>query len=115
MPCWAASLGDIGEMFPDTDEANRGRDSGEMLRLAWRAVAAGGYAIENLDCIVFAQRPKLSPYKDAIRRSIAALLELEVDRVGLKAKTGESVGPVGRQEAIMAECVALLIKKEVTS
>ncbi len=111
----AASLGDIGEMFPDTDEANRGRDSGEMLRLAWRAVAAGGYAIENLDCIVFAQRPKLSPYKDAIRRSIAALLELEVDRVGLKAKTGESVGPVGRQEAIMAECVALLIKKEVTS
>ncbi len=111
----AAALGDIGEMFPDTDEANRGRDSGEMLRLAGRAVAARGFAIENVDCIVFAQRPKLSPHKEAIRASIAALLGLAVDRVGLKAKTGENVGPVGRQEAVMAECVALLTRKEASS
>ncbi len=57
---------------------------------------------------MFAQRPKLSPYKKAIRESLAALLEIEPDRVNVKAKTGEAVGPVGREEAIMAECVALL-------
>ena len=74
-------------------------------------MAAAGFTIVNLDCIVFAQRPKLSPYKDAIRASIAALLGLEVDCVGVKAKTGEHVGPVGRQEAIMAECVVLLSRR----
>jgi 2-C-methyl-D-erythritol 2,4-cyclodiphosphate synthase len=106
----AASLGDIGELFPDTDPANRGRDSGEMLRLARERVAAAGYAIVNVDCIVFAQTPKLSPYKDQIRARVAELLNIAPDCVGMKAKTGEHVGPVGRQEALMAECVALLKK-----
>jgi 2-C-methyl-D-erythritol 2,4-cyclodiphosphate synthase len=109
----AASLGDIGEMFPNTDPANRGRDSGEMLRLARRNVDRAGYRIVNLDCIVFLQRPKLSPYKQAIRRRIAELLELPADCVGLKAKTGEAVGPVGREEAVMAECVVLLEKADL--
>jgi 2-C-methyl-D-erythritol 2,4-cyclodiphosphate synthase len=108
----AASLGDIGEMFPNTDPANRGRDSGEMLALAWQAVRARGFRIVNLDCIVFLQEPKLSPYKTPIRQRIADLLGLDVEQVGLKAKTGESVGPVGRQEAIMAECVVLLEQTE---
>lgn len=108
----AASLGDIGEMFPNTDPANRGRDSGEMLSLAWQAVRGQRFQIVNLDCIVFLQEPKLSPYKMSIRERIAELLELPVDRVGLKAKTGEGVGPVGRQEAIMAECVVLLERSE---
>lgn len=104
----AAALGDIGELFSDTDPANRGRDSGEMLQMAWQQVAAQGYRIVNLDCIVFAQQPKLSPYKLPIRQRIAELLNLSVDCVGLKAKTGEAVGPIGRQEAIAAQCVALL-------
>jgi 2-C-methyl-D-erythritol 2,4-cyclodiphosphate synthase len=104
----AAALGDIGELFPDTDAAHRGRDSGEMLQLAWQQVAARGYRVVNLDCIVHAQQPKLSPYKETIRRRIATLLGLSADCVGVKAKTGEAVGPVGRQEAIMAECVVLL-------
>lgn len=108
----AASLGDIGEMFPNTDPANRGRDSGEMLALAWQAVSRRGFRIVNLDCIVFLQEPKLSPYKTPIRQRIADLLGLDVEQVGLKAKTGESVGPVGRQEAIMAECVVLLERSE---
>jgi 2-C-methyl-D-erythritol 2,4-cyclodiphosphate synthase len=108
----AASLGDIGEMFPNTDPANRGRDSGEMLALAWQAVRVRGFRIVNLDCIVFLQEPKLSPYKAPIRQRIADLLGLDVEQVGLKAKTGESVGPVGRQEAIMAECVVLLEQTE---
>lgn len=104
----AAALGDIGELFPDTDEANRGRDSAEMLRLAYGKVVAAGYSLVNLDCIVFAQQPKLSPHKDTIRQQIAAILEIEAARVGVKAKTGEGVDAVGRQEAIMAQCVALL-------
>ncbi|MBX7167921.1 MAG: 2-C-methyl-D-erythritol 2,4-cyclodiphosphate synthase [Pirellulales bacterium] len=104
----AAALGDIGELFPDTDPVNRGRDSAEMLQLAAARVHAAGFDVVNLDCIVFAQRPKLSPYKLEIRRCIAELLGLSTDRVGIKAKTGEHVGPVGREEAIMAECVALV-------
>lgn len=104
----AAALGDIGELFPDTDPANRGRDSAQMLQLAARQVVAAGYRIVNLDCIVFAQRPKLSPFKVAIQESIASLLGLEAGQVGVKAKTGEAVGPIGREEAIQAECVVLL-------
>lgn len=110
----AAALGDIGEMFSDTDQANRGRDSGEMLQLAWTRVARAGYRLVNVDCIVFVQQPKLSPYKQAMRERIAELLGLPADCVGLKAKTGEAVGPVGRQEAIMAECVALLEKMDAS-
>ena len=106
----AAALGDIGEMFPDTDPANRGRDSAEMLAEAAQRVAAAGYRIANLDCIVFAQQPKLSPYKDPIRRRIAEILGIDVGQVGLKAKTGEGVGPIGREEAVSAECVVLLEK-----
>lgn len=104
----AAGAGDIGEMFPDTETANRGRDSGEMLLAAWQAVAARGFRIVNIDCIVFAQLPKLSPYKQAIRQRIAGLLGTSETCIGVKAKTGEGVGPVGREEAIMAECVVLL-------
>ncbi len=103
-----AALGDIGELFPDTDPSNRGRDSAEMLRLAYEQVLAAGYSIGNLDCIVFAQLPKLSPYKEAIRQRIAEILGIAVSQIGLKAKTGEHVGPVGRMEAIMAECLVLL-------
>lgn len=104
----AAALGDIGELFPDTEAANRGRDSADMLRLAWQRVAAAGWRIGNLDCIVFAQRPKLLAYKQAIRERIAEILRIEPGQVGLKAKTGERLGEIGREEAIAAQCVALL-------
>lgn len=104
----AAALGDIGELFPDTDPANRGRDSADMLSAALARVAAAGYRVANVDCIVFAQRPKLSPYKGAIRSRLAELLEIAPECVGVKAKTGELVGPVGRQEALMAQAVVLL-------
>lgn len=104
----AAAIGDIGEMFPDTDPANRGNDSSEMLIAALKRVAVAGYRVSNVDCIVFAERPKLSPYKEAIRERLAALLEIAPDRVGVKAKTGEAVGPVGREEAIMAQAIVAI-------
>lgn len=104
----AAAAGDIGELFPDTAAENRGRDSADMLRQAYARVRAAGYSAVNLDCIVFAQRPKLSQHKEAIRRRIAQILELTIESVGVKAKTGEGVDAVGREEAIMAQCVALV-------
>lgn len=104
----AAAIGDIGQMFPDTDPANRGRDSAEMLRAARDAALAVGWQIVNLDCIVFLQRPKILPYRQAILGRLAEILDLEPERVGLKAKTGEQVGPVGREEVVAAQCVALL-------
>ncbi|MBW3597488.1 MAG: 2-C-methyl-D-erythritol 2,4-cyclodiphosphate synthase [Planctomycetes bacterium] len=104
----AAALGDIGELFPDDDPANRGRDSAEMLQLAYRRVQDAGYRLVNLDCIVFAQRPKLGAYKKGIQARLAEILETAPEAIGVKAKTGELVGPVGREEAIAAECVALL-------
>ncbi|MCR4412578.1 MAG: 2-C-methyl-D-erythritol 2,4-cyclodiphosphate synthase [Thermoguttaceae bacterium] len=104
----AAALGDIGERFPDTDPANRGRDSAQMLRAAWQSVAQAGWRIANLDCVVFAQRPRILPYRDAICRSVAGILGIQPEQIGLKAKTGEGLGEIGREEAIAAQCVALL-------
>jgi|SRR3989304_552659 len=104
----AAALGDLGQMFPDTDPSNRGRNSIEMLRAALDAVTSVGLKICNLDCIVSAQRPKLLTHKQMIRERLAEILDLEPERIGLQAKTGELVGPVGREEAIEAQCVVLL-------
>ncbi len=104
----AAALGDIGELFPDTAVENRGRDSADMLGRAYQAVRAAGYTVINVDCIVFAQRPKLSGYKEAMRGRIAEILALSPDAVIVKAKTGEGVDAVGREEAVMAQAVVLL-------
>ena len=110
----AAGLGDIGELFPNTDPANRHRDSGEMLRAAWDNVRQQHWQIVNLDTIVFAEKPKITPHKEAIRQRIAELLHIDVSQVGLKAKTGETIGIIGREEAIAAECVVLLITEPVS-
>ena len=104
----AAALGDIGELFPDNDPANKGRDSAEMLRLAADRVAAAGWQVVNLDCVIFAQRPKILPYRQQIRSRVAAILGIDEGSVWLKAKTGEGVGPIGAEEAIAAESVVLL-------
>jgi 2-C-methyl-D-erythritol 2,4-cyclodiphosphate synthase len=104
----AAALPDIGVMFPNTDLANRSRDSAEMLAAAAALVAKAGFRIVNLDCVVRAQRPRISDYYDAIRHRVAGILRLHPHQFGLKAKTGEGIGPVGREEVIEAHCVALL-------
>lgn len=104
----AAGLPDIGQTFPNTDAANRGRDSAEMLRLAYERVTAAGWRVVNLDCVIAAERPKISPAKEQIVARLAEILGIEATQVGLKAKTGEGVGPVGREESIEARCVALL-------
>jgi 2-C-methyl-D-erythritol 2,4-cyclodiphosphate synthase len=104
----AVGLPDIGELFPNTDEANRERDSADMLRIAYGQVQGAGYRLANLDCVISAQEPKLSPYKEAIRAQLAGILSVGESHVNIKAKTGEGVGTVGEQITIEARCVALL-------
>ena len=111
----AIGCGDIGELFPNTDEANRNRDSGEMLQAAAQQVTSAGYQILNLDCVVSAERPRLSPHRKSIRERIAQLLNIDCGQVFVKGKTGEGVGPIGRKEAIGARCVVLLAISELPS
>ena len=110
----ATALGDIGDWFPDSDPQNRGRDSTEMLRLAYDACRQAGYQITNLDCIVFAERPKLGNRKRRMAEQIATILAIPPEKISVKAKTGEGLGAVGRGEAMMAECIVLLQELDET-
>ncbi len=103
-----AGLGDIGEWFPDDDPQWKGANSATLLAAALTAVRGRGWHIVNLDCTIFAQRPKLMPHKPAIRRRIAELMDIAADTVNIKAKTGEEVGPIGRGEAVAADAIVLL-------
>ena len=107
----AAGLGDIGEWFPNTDPQWAGADSTVFLQAALDAVKERGWEVVNLDCTLHAERPKLSPHKRAIAANVAKLLEIAEDRVNVKAKTGEKVGPVGRLEAIDADAVVLIERR----
>ena len=108
----AAGLGDIGEWFPNTDNQWANADSTVFLRRAVEEIRNHGWDIANLDCTVHAERPKLSPYKRIIADRLAQLLEISPDRVNVKAKTGEKVGPIGRMEAIDADAITLLVRSK---
>ena len=105
----AAAAGDIGEMFADTDPANRGRDSLEMLAAAVARVAALGWAVGQVDVTVVAERPKLHPYRDAMRERLATVLGVPASHVGVKGKTNEGMGWVGRGEGLACLAVATLV------
>ncbi len=105
----AASLGDIGRHFPDTDERFKGADSGVLLAEVARRVRAAGFEIGNIDSTVIAQAPKLAPHIDAMRQRIADVLGLTVSQVNVKAKTAEKLGPVGQGLSIEARAVAMLV------
>jgi 2-C-methyl-D-erythritol 2,4-cyclodiphosphate synthase len=106
----AAGLGDIGEWFPDNDPQYAGADSGVLLQRVVDRLSADGWWLVNLDCTIHAQRPKLSPHKTEIAKRIAGLLRVDAEQVNVKAKTGEQVGPIGREEAIAADAVVLIQK-----
>lgn len=106
----AAGLPDIGQLFPNTSEENRGRDSAEMLALGMEAVRDGGWSIVNLDCVVQLEHPKLSPHKDLMKKRIAEILQIQSDQIAIKGKTGEGVGEIGRGELCEATCVVLLLR-----
>ncbi|HPP54355.1 MAG TPA: 2-C-methyl-D-erythritol 2,4-cyclodiphosphate synthase, partial [Thermoguttaceae bacterium] len=110
----AAGLGDIGQYFPPEDPANRGRDSAEMLQRVLGQVQAVGWQIVNIDCIVHLERPKLAPHWLQIRARLAEVLHIAPEQIGLKAKTGEGLGAIGREELWMAQAVVLLAKTITT-
>jgi 2-C-methyl-D-erythritol 2,4-cyclodiphosphate synthase len=104
----AAGLGDIGEHFPDTEEAWRGADSMQLLAAIVAMVIAGGLEIVNVDCTLVMEEPKLGPHRAAIRERLAQALGLHIGRVNVKACTGEGMGFVGRREGVAALAVASL-------
>jgi 2-C-methyl-D-erythritol 2,4-cyclodiphosphate synthase len=104
----AAGLGDLGRRFPDSDPAWRGADSRELLRTAWREIAALGFRVVNVDCTLICQAPRIAPHVGAMRAHLAADLGVEPGAVNVKATTSEGLGFTGRGEGIAANAVALL-------
>ena len=96
----AAALGDIGEMFPDTDPDLRGANSMEMLRAAVGRVRAAGYAVVNADVVVIAETPRIGPYRDAMRAGLAEALGVTMADVNVKGKSNERMGWIGRGEGL---------------
>ncbi len=107
----AAALGDIGEMFPDTDAANKGKDSVIMLEAAVARMHAAGFAVGNVDITVVTQLPKIGPQREAIRARLAAVLGVEVSAVFVKGKTNEGMGWIGRGEGLAVMCTATLVPR----
>ncbi len=106
--------GDIGKHFPDTDPEFKDADSRKLLTYIWEYVKEQGYELGNIDCTVIAQKPKLAPYIEQMRESIANLLEADISQVNVKATTSEHLGFVGREEGIAALAVILLTKHPVS-
>jgi 2-C-methyl-D-erythritol 2,4-cyclodiphosphate synthase len=105
----AAGLGDIGAMFPDTDERWRGADSMQLLAQAVERVRARGWRIANVDSTVIAQAPRIAPHVAAMRRSLASVLGIDPEDIGVKGKTTERLGFTGRGEGIAALAVVSLL------
>ncbi len=102
--------GDIGKLFPDTDPAYKGADSLKLLAEVARVARAGGYEIIDIDCVIAAQAPKLSPFREEMRKRLADACSIPVDRLGIKATTTEHLGFEGREEGISAQAVALVAR-----
>jgi 2-C-methyl-D-erythritol 2,4-cyclodiphosphate synthase len=107
----AISEADIGELFPDTDPRYRGVSSSELLKTVMDLVRKKGYKISNVDTIIIAEEPKMSPFKDQIQESLSKIMGIDKDRVGVKAKTNEGLGELGRREGV-ASFATVLIQKE---
>ncbi|GBU09344.1 2C-methyl-D-erythritol 2,4-cyclodiphosphate synthase [Gammaproteobacteria bacterium] len=101
-------LGDIGELFPDTDPAFKNIDSRILLKKVYAQILEKGWNIGNIDLTIMAQAPALSPYKLEMRKNIAQDLNIELDQINIKATTTESLGFVGRKEGIAATATVLI-------
>ena len=105
----AAGLPDIGDLFPDSDPAYKDADSRALLTDIMGRVREKGFVAGNLDVIVHAEAPKMSPYKRPMAESIASLVGLAADQVNVKAKTNEGMGPLGHSDGIACTAVALVV------
>jgi 2-C-methyl-D-erythritol 2,4-cyclodiphosphate synthase len=104
----AIGEGDIGKHFPDTDPRFKNADSALLLKHIWDLVKEKGYTLLNADCTIIAQKPKMAPYIDQMKKRIAELLEAEPEQINVKATTTEKLGFTGRGEGIAAQAVVLL-------
>jgi 2-C-methyl-D-erythritol 2,4-cyclodiphosphate synthase len=108
----AAAAGDIGEMFPDTETANRGRNSIEMLRLAVEAVARKGWVVSNVDVTVITEHPRIGPFRAAMRTALSEALGTSLDTVSIKGKSNEGMGWIGSREGLACIACATLVPKK---
>ena len=106
----AAALGDIGKLFPDSDDKYKDADSILLLKAVVNVLSKEGYSINNIDSIIVAQKPKISPYIQKMREIIADACGIEVSQVSIKATTEEKLGFTGREEGISSHAVCLLSK-----
>jgi len=104
----AAGMEDIGSLFPPGDPALAGADSVELLREAWRQVRESGWELVNADVILIGEEPRLAPHRDAMRQRLAGALQVETERVAVRATTTDGLGFTGRGEGLAAQAVALL-------
>ncbi|MFN0278196.1 MAG: 2-C-methyl-D-erythritol 2,4-cyclodiphosphate synthase [Pyrinomonadaceae bacterium] len=104
----ALALGDLGTHFPNDDERWRNAESSQFLRYAINLVREKGYKVANIDSVIELEKPKLRPHIDAMRSNLAEALEIEIDQVSVKAKTGEGVDAVGESRAVRAQAIVLL-------
>jgi len=104
----AAGLGDIGMMFPDTDPKYKGASSLGLLSDVCGKIVRSGFKISNVDVTLFAEKPKIGPYRESMRQNVADALAIDVNRVNIKATTTEGLGFIGRHEGLAASAVALL-------
>jgi 2-C-methyl-D-erythritol 2,4-cyclodiphosphate synthase len=107
----ALALGDIGKLFPDSDQRYKGIDSTLLLKHVVELVASNSYTINNIDCTIAMQRPKLRPYIDTMRERLAEVVGIGVDRISVKATTTERLGFEGREEGVSTTAVVLLTKE----
>lgn len=106
----AAGLGDIGMMFPDTDPKYKGASSIGLLSDVCARIVLLGLKISNVDVTLFAEKPKIGPYRESMRRNVSEALAIDVNRVNIKATTTEGLGFIGRHEGLAASAVAMIEK-----
>ncbi|MCR5289442.1 MAG: 2-C-methyl-D-erythritol 2,4-cyclodiphosphate synthase [Treponema sp.] len=106
----ASGMGDIGSYFPPSDPQWKDADSAKLLSFVWKQITDQGWKLENLDCVIALEKPKFLPFRDQVRQSIAQTLNVSIDQVFVKAKTGEKVGVIGSGEAVAVWATCLLVR-----
>jgi len=108
----ALSLGDIGKYFPPSDQKWKNSDSLLLLSKVIELIRDQGWEVNNIDSVIVAERPKIKPYVELMKKNISNILQIDDNLIGIKATTNENLGPEGREEGISCHCVVLLEKKE---
>ena len=104
----ACGMGDIGEFFPPSDKKWKDANSAELLSTVWEKISEAGWKIQNIDCVIIIEEPKILPFREEIRKSIANILKIEKEQIFIKAKTGEGIGIIGRGKAVAALAACLI-------